>query len=1109
KATTFAGATGAVAALNSLTVNGAADLNGGPVTTVNAQTYNGTVTLGANTTLTGSTVTFDDPVVGAAHSLAIVGNAVFGNDPTDTVTGLTTLGVSGTTAINTTNITSSGTQTYGGAVTLGANATLTGSTVTFNDPVAGAAHSLAIVGNAVFGNDPTDTVTGLTTLDVSGTTAINTTNITGSGAQTYGGAVTLSAGAVTLSSTAGGDIAFDSSVDGDLSGVRNLFVDTSGAALFGDGAGNDFVGKLHPLASLTTDAGGTTKFNVAGSSTVDPSVTTTGGQAYGDDVVLIASAVLVSDTDNAAIVFNGKVDSAVAGAASLTVDTTGGRPSGKFGQVQFNANVGTVALASLTVTTGGPFAINSTVSVTAQNDILVTVAESTPAAAGDNLTIDGALASLAGSIELRAGDDISIDAAATITASVSVTIRGDYNNNDPSAGTTILLAGKIASPSVLVFGGDGADTIDVRQTTAGSSTTINAGLGADVINISSTAPNAGGVVSTIAGPVTVMGGDGNDTLNVYDDGDAVANTTGELTSSTIAGLGMGGGITYAALEKVNVLLGDGANLTFNVKSTLATTPVDITGKGVGTVNVGDGNRLDNVQGTLTVQAVHALNLNDQAADQKQTYDISNTAVARPGTSPHVLAVYVNVAVVAVNAGGKDDTFNLFLPTAVDQPLSSTLQLNGGGGAQNTVNVVAPQTGPANGFTYFAHVGGIGGADRIQIAAIQRLYMYGSPVDSNDFANDTAVSSVLIGGENADKLLGGAGQDVLFGGGAPAGPVGDHLSSGGAVGGVQDFVFAEFRPQFNADGTVSFPTFPGNGNTVIDAGAGSAVALTPGSTINNATTVVQINGQIDVLTWLTARFVSPQAVSTILSDALANDALLSVHPPQVPFPPTRPADLPVAALASGPLDPALAAYVKHAFEDALGRDPSAAESAARVGQLSGGGSRASFAAELTHSDEYYGEIVTRAYSTFLGRVPDAAGLSYWVGQMRDHGLTDERLEAGFIGSAEYFAHAGGTNVAWVDRMYLDLLGRSADAQGQAYWVAQLQAGAARADVAFGFAASLERERQHVAFDYSHYLGRLPDPQGIDFWVMQFALGQTNENLIAGFLASDEYFSTHSS
>ena len=70
----------------------------------------------------------------------------------------------------------------------------------------------------------------LTTLSVSGTTAINTTNVTSSGAQTYVGAVTLGAAAVIhLTSTAGGDIAFDSSVDGDLSGIRNLFVDTSGA----------------------------------------------------------------------------------------------------------------------------------------------------------------------------------------------------------------------------------------------------------------------------------------------------------------------------------------------------------------------------------------------------------------------------------------------------------------------------------------------------------------------------------------------------------------------------------------------------------------------------------------------------------------------------------------------------------------------------------------------------------------------------------------------------------------------------------------------------------------------------------------------------------------
>ena len=71
------------------------------------------------------------------------------------------------------------------------------------------------------------------------------------------------------------------------------------------------------------------------------------------------------------------------------------------------------------------------------------------------------------------------------------------------------------------------------------------------------------------------------------------------------------------------------------------------------------------------------------------------------------------------------------------------------------------------------------------------------------------------------------------------------------------------------------------------------------------------------------------------------------------------------------------------------------------------------------------------------------------------------------------------------------------------------GAKRSDVAYGFAASLERERQRVADDYMHYLGRLPDQQGIDYWVNQFAHGLTNEDVITGFVASDEYYQKHTS
>jgi hypothetical protein len=203
-------------------------------------------------------------------------------------------------------------------------------------------------------------------------------------------------------------------------------------------------------------------------------------------------------------------------------------------------------------------------------------------------------------------------------------------------------------------------------------------------------------------------------------------------------------------------------------------------------------------------------------------------------------------------------------------------------------------------------------------------------------------------------------------------------------------------------------------------------------------------------------------------------------------------------------------VTNAFEDILGRAPNTADLSQWVDQLTNGLSRSAFATALTHSDEYYAnEIITPAYLTYLGRAPDAAGLAYWTSQLRDHGLTDEQLEAGFIASAEFYTtQGGGTDSGWLNALYMKLLGRPADDAGKTYWLGQLSAGETREQVAFGFTGSLERERQRVAGDYNHYLHRQPDQPGIDYWVNQFAGGLTNENLIAGFVASDEYFKEHS-
>lgn len=162
-----------------------------------------------------------------------------------------------------------------------------------------------------------------------------------------------------------------------------------------------------------------------------------------------------------------------------------------------------------------------------------------------------------------------------------------------------------------------------------------------------------------------------------------------------------------------------------------------------------------------------------------------------------------------------------------------------------------------------------------------------------------------------------------------------------------------------------------------------------------------------------------------------------------------------------------------------------------------------ASALTHSAESYRNFIAAAYQKYLGRSPEAAGLDDWLNRMLQ-GLSDEQLEAGFIGSAEYIAQHGGTGSAWIQGMYTDLLGRSPDAAGLAYWEDQLAQGVQPQDIAFGFAASAEREGMRVGGDYLSYLGRAPVASEAAYWVDRFLNGANNEDVIAGFVASQEYY-----
>jgi Domain of unknown function (DUF4214) len=164
--------------------------------------------------------------------------------------------------------------------------------------------------------------------------------------------------------------------------------------------------------------------------------------------------------------------------------------------------------------------------------------------------------------------------------------------------------------------------------------------------------------------------------------------------------------------------------------------------------------------------------------------------------------------------------------------------------------------------------------------------------------------------------------------------------------------------------------------------------------------------------------------------------------------------------------------------------------------------------FTRSDEYFADVVTEDYLQLLHRTPSHGEVSSWVSLMKN-GLTDEQLLAGFTSSMEYYQQAGGTDQAWIDALYLDVLGRAADATGEAAWLNVLASGSSRFRIAYGFAASVEHESIVIAGDYQRILGRAASPSEIAGWVGNMQEGVSDEQLVAAFVSSEEFYAAHGS
>ena len=227
------------------------------------------------------------------------------------------------------------------------------------------------------------------------------------------------------------------------------------------------------------------------------------------------------------------------------------------------------------------------------------------------------------------------------------------------------------------------------------------------------------------------------------------------------------------------------------------------------------------------------------------------------------------------------------------------------------------------------------------------------------------------------------------------------------------------------------------------------------------------------------------------------AVLATGPSDTAAAPAAPAD----QTAPGTLGPGpTAAFVEAAHRLFLGRSATSSE-ISWWSVIVHRDQRAAVTGALAASDEWAGARIDDLYLQVFGRRADAGGRAHWVDAIAS-GLRLEDVAALLYGSDEFWQSVGRTRAAYVDALYLDLLGRTADDTGRAFWIDQLAAGTTRTSVAAEFFASVESRRSRVVGRYREVLGRDPDASGKRYWVEQLlVLGDVQ--LAAQLAASGEF------
>ncbi|MEO7649999.1 MAG: DUF4214 domain-containing protein, partial [Bryobacteraceae bacterium] len=152
------------------------------------------------------------------------------------------------------------------------------------------------------------------------------------------------------------------------------------------------------------------------------------------------------------------------------------------------------------------------------------------------------------------------------------------------------------------------------------------------------------------------------------------------------------------------------------------------------------------------------------------------------------------------------------------------------------------------------------------------------------------------------------------------------------------------------------------------------------------------------------------------------------------------------------------------------------------------------------------FVQRMYLDFLGRAADASGLAFWNNLIDTGQQSRGQVALSFFNGPE-FRDTG----LYITNAYTAVLGRDPDYAGWRFAFDSIRSGQPRLGIVNSFIVSPEfvntygnlTNQQFVPLVYQNVLGRQPDSTGLLFWLGQLESGTSRGQMMEAFFLSDEY------